>query len=104
MDIPPPPTAPRQFPPEPPSTSIDNIAEITQIIRTLTFYYTENISQHNRIIQSYNQNIASLLGILHNISDIQNSRSANQNVYPRENRQNSHRRNRGVAINRNSDL
>ena len=43
------------------------IYEITQIIRSTALLYTDNISQYNRSIDTYNQNIGTLLTLLNNI-------------------------------------
>lgn len=60
------------------------ISEITQIIRSIVLYYTENISQYNRIIsegnvdqnellhtiESYNRNINTFMTLLNNIIEL----------------------------------
>lgn len=63
-----------------PAVAGDPITEITQIIRTLVFYYTENITQHNRVIETYNQNVTTLLTLLNNILEHHTLRNRQQNT------------------------
>ena len=77
-------TIPRNFrgtsaaEPATPNVTTDPIVEVTQIIRTLVFYYTETIAQHNRVIETYNQNVSTLLTLLNNIMETHNTRNRQQ--------------------------
>jgi len=48
-------------PPPPSSRETDPILDILNSIRNITFAYNENIERHTRVIESYNENIRTIL-------------------------------------------
>ena len=48
-------------------SDMEMLRELTEIIRDLNYNYNENIRYHHRILENYNQNMNSLIILLHTI-------------------------------------